>query len=268
MLDKIAICLDAIGVAPRNQERSVVADMAGRIIVVDDEQHIREMVADYLNGQGFAASAASGGAALDLLLIQDRPDLVLLDVNMPEEDGLSIARRLRATGDIPVIMVTAADDVVDRIVGLEVGADDYVTKPFDLRELKARIRAVLRRGVGRVVTAADLQVESKHEPVVVAFGRVMVDRAGRRLLGSDGGEEPVTAMEFDLIEAFLDNPYRVLSRDRLLDLAHRKNDDPFDRSIDIRITRLRKKIEEDPSKPQTIKTVRGAGYIYSPARKT
>lgn len=246
----------------------MVAGMTGRIIVVDDEQHIREMVADYLNGQGFSASAASGGAALDLLLVEGRPDLVLLDVNMPQEDGLSIARRLRATGDIPVIMVTAADDVVDRIVGLEVGADDYVTKPFDLRELKARIRAVLRRGANRMAAVAELATEAAPEPMMVAFGRVTVDRAGRRLLGPDGGEEPVTSMEFDLIEAFLDNPYRVLSRDRLLDLAHRRNDDPFDRSIDIRITRLRKKIEEDPSKPQTIKTVRGAGYIYSPARKT
>lgn len=244
-----------------------MADMASRIIVVDDEEHICEMVADYLNGQGFSARSASGGAALDLLLPDFSPDLVLLDINMPNEDGLSVARRLRAKGDIPVIMVTAADDVVDRVVGLEVGADDYVTKPFDLRELKARIRAVLRRG-GVRVTAAQARPAQAEEPATVPFGRMTVDRAGRRLLRPDGSEEAVTAMEFDLIEAFLDNAYRVLSRDRLLDLAHRKNDDPFDRSVDIRITRLRKKIEEDPSKPQTIKTVRGAGYIYSPARRT
>jgi len=244
----------------------VVADMAGKIIVVDDEQHIREMVADYLNGQGFLAAAASGGAALDVLLAESQPDLILLDINMPEEDGLSVARRLKATGDIPVIMVTAADDVVDRIVGLEVGADDYVTKPFDLRELKARIRAVLRRGASRPASG-EAPSQPSDGPVTVPFGRMIVDRGGRRLLRPDGSEESVTAMEFDLIEAFLDNPYRVLSRDRLLDLAHRKNDDPFDRSIDIRVTRLRKKIEEDPSKPQTIKTVRGAGYIYSPARR-
>jgi DNA-binding response OmpR family regulator len=241
--------------------------MSGKIIVVDDEQHIREMVADYLNGQGFEARAADGGAALDALLAEAPADLVLLDVNMPQEDGLSIARRLRAGGGPAVIMVTAADDVVDRVVGLEVGADDYVTKPFDLRELKARIRAVLRRGAAKEATApaAAAPVE---RPVLVPFGRMLVDRAGRRLIGPDGRDEPVTAMEFDLIEAFLDNAYRVLSRDRLLELAHRKTDDPFDRSIDIRITRLRKKIEEDPSKPQTIKTVRGAGYLYSPARKT
>lgn len=248
----------------------MVADMTDRIIVVDDEAHICEMVADYLNGQGFSARAASGGAALDALLPDFSPDLILLDVNMPHEDGLSVARRLRATGDIPVIMVTAADDIVDRIVGLEVGADDYLTKPFDLRELKARIRAVLRRGAvrpapGGAVNATPAPLAG---PAAVGFGRMTVDRAGRRLFRPDGAEEAVTTMEFDLIEAFLDNPYRVLSRDRLLDLAHRKNDDPFDRSIDIRVTRLRKKIEEDPSKPQTIKTVRGAGYIYSPVRRT
>jgi DNA-binding response OmpR family regulator len=187
---------------------------------------------------------------------------------MPHEDGLSVARRLRAAGNVPVIMVTAADDVVDRIVGLEVGADDYVTKPFDLRELKARIRAVLRRGAAKPAGTANAAPAQPEAPAAVAFGRMTVDRAGRRLFRPDGAEEAVTAMEFDLIETFLDNPYRVLSRDRLLDLAHRKNDDPFDRSIDIRITRLRKKIEEDPSKPQTIKTVRGAGYIYSPVRRT
>lgn len=238
----------------------------GRIIVVDDEEHIREMVADYLNGQGFAAHAASGGRALDALMQEHTVDLVLLDVNMPEEDGLSVARRLRATGNVPVIMVTAADDIVDRIVGLEIGADDYVTKPFDLRELKARIRAVLRRGEVRVAPVVAQSASGNAEPI--AFGKLFVDRDARRLINAEGEEEPVTAMEFDLIEVFLQNAYRVLSRDRLLDLAHRKNDDPFDRSIDIRITRLRKKIEHDPSKPQTIKTVRGAGYIYSPVKKT
>jgi DNA-binding response OmpR family regulator len=242
--------------------------MAGKIIVVDDEEHIREMVAEYLNGQGFSARAASGGAALDEIMPDFQPDLILLDVNMPEEDGLSVARRIRAGEDVAVIMVTAADDVVDRIVGLEVGADDYVTKPFDLRELKARIRAVMRRGAIKTVAASSPAPEQDDGPTTVAFGRMTVDRAGRRLFKPDGIEEAVTAMEFDLIEAFLDNPYRVLSRDRLLDLAHRKNDDPFDRSIDIRVTRLRKKVEEDPAKPQTIKTVRGAGYIYSPTRKT
>lgn len=239
------------------------------IIVVDDEVHLAEMVAEYLTGQGFSTRTASGGKALDALLLEKRADLILLDVNMPEEDGFSIARRLRARGRVPVIMVTAADDVVDKIVGLEVGADDYVTKPFDLRELKARVRAVLRRAAAEALPqpASVAAAGPAYPAELVAFGRMLVDREGRKLIRPDGGEEPVTSMEFDLIEVFLQNPYRVLSRDRLLDLAHRKNDDPFDRSIDIRVTRLRKKIEDDPSKPQTIKTVRGAGYIYSPARK-
>jgi DNA-binding response OmpR family regulator len=240
------------------------------IIVVDDEAHLAEMIAEYLAGQGFSTRTASGGKALDALLLEKRADLILLDVNMPEEDGFSIARRLRARGRVPVIMVTAADDVIDKIVGLEVGADDYVTKPFDLRELKARVRAVLRRGVVDALPQPAIvapSIRPAPDVELVVFGKMLVDREGRKLIRADGSEEPVTSMEFDLIEVFLQNPYRVLSRDRLLDLAHRKNDDPFDRSIDIRVTRLRKKIEDDPSKPQTIKTVRGAGYIYSPARK-
>jgi DNA-binding response OmpR family regulator len=238
--------------------------------VVDDEEHLRDMVAEYLAGQGYRTLAASGGQALDGLLATTRPDLILLDVNMPVEDGFSIARRLRARGRVPIIMLTAADDVIDRVVGLEVGADDYITKPFDLRELKARIRAVLRRTAAATPPRQDAEAAP---PTAgdgddrVAFGKMFVDRERRLLLHADGREEAVTSMEFDLISVFLQNPYRVLSRDRLLDLAHRKNDDPLDRSIDIRITRLRKKIEDDPSKPQTIKTVRGAGYLFSPARK-
>jgi DNA-binding response OmpR family regulator len=243
------------------------------IIVVDDEVDLRDMVADYLTGQGFGARAAAGGRELDQLLAEKAADLILLDVNMPEEDGFSIARRLRAKSSIPVIMVTAADDMIDKIVGLEVGADDYITKPFDLRELKARVRAVLRRGAvvaspaAAPVTGIQAGTDNGVTQPLVPFGRLLVDRDGRRLLRADGSEEPVTSMEFDLIDVFLQNPHRVLSRDRLLDLAHRKNDDPFDRSIDIRVTRLRKKIEEDPAKPQTIKTVRGAGYLYAPAKK-
>jgi DNA-binding response OmpR family regulator len=252
-----------------------VADSAKKaeIIVVDDEEHLRDLVAEYLAGQGFGARAASGGRALDAMLAEKSADLILLDINMPEEDGFSIARRLRARTAIPLIMLTAVDDVIDRVVGLEVGADDYLTKPFDLRELKARIRAVLRRGqpqppAGPAASSmSDAADPATGRAALVPFGKLFVDRDGRRLLTADGQEEPVTAMEFELIEVFLENPYRVLSRERLLDLARRKNDDPFDRSVDIRVTRLRKKIEADPSKPQTIKTVRGAGYLYSPTSK-
>lgn len=239
------------------------------IVVVDDEEHLRDMVADYLNGQGYSTRTASGGKELDLCLEEYNADLILLDVNMPGEDGFSVARRIRAASRTPIIMLTATDDVVDKIVGLEIGADDYVTKPFDLKELKARIRAVLRRAqpAGREATGSPLLNPSPPSGLA-AFGRLFVDSDGRRLLSADGSEEAVTAMEFELIEVFLANPNRVLTRDRLLDLAHRKNDDPFDRSVDIRVTRLRKKIEEDPAKPLVIKTVRGVGYMYSPGKKT
>lgn len=242
-----------------------------QIIVVDDEEHLRDMVAEYLSGQGFVARAASGGKALDTMLAERSADLILLDINMPGEDGLSIARRVRSQTSISVIMVTSADDTIDKIVGLEVGADDYLTKPFDLRELKARIRAVLRRNRGPAAPATASSGPPEADPAntsLARFGRLFADLAGRRLLDDSGAELPVTLMEFDLVQVFLENPYRVLSRDRLLDLANRGNDNPFDRSIDIRVTRLRKKIEEDPSRPQTIKTVRGAGYMYTPAKRS
>ncbi|MDY0873802.1 response regulator [Dongia rigui] len=239
---------------------------AKRVLVVDDEPDLRQMVAEYLARHGFAVASAGGGRELDQHFASGQPDLVLLDVTMPEEDGFSIARRLRAAHPtLPIIMLTALDEVVDRVVGLESGADDYVTKPFDLRELRARIQAVMRRagsasgGNGQAGTAGD---ES------VAFGDVVLDLKGRRLLHPDGREDRLTAMEFDLLQAFARHPNQVLSRDRLLDLAHNREMEPFDRSIDIRITRLRRKIERDPAKPQIIKTERGVGYIFvTPGRR-
>jgi two-component system phosphate regulon response regulator OmpR len=235
-----------------------------RLIVVDDEPGLREMVAEYLGKHGFAVRTAADGKALDACLAEAPADLVLLDIAMPGEDGLSIARRLRATTDLPIIMLTAADDVVDRVVGLEIGADDYIAKPFDLRELRARIGAVLRRvrRAPRPATAAPPATEATGPTERVPFGKVTLDLAGRRLLRGDGAEVKLTAMEFDLLEAFARHPNRVLSRDRLLDLAHNRDWEPFDRSIDIRIARIRRKVEPDPSKPQVIKTVRGAGYMF------
>ncbi|MBI3515776.1 MAG: response regulator, partial [Proteobacteria bacterium] len=222
-----------------------------RIVVVDDEPGLRDMVAEYLTKHGMAVRGAADGAALDRCLAEVPADLVLLDVNMPGEDGFTVARRLRASADVAIIMVTAAGEVVDRVVGLEIGADDYVTKPFDLRELRARVRTVLRRPRGGAAPATDDGAGGR-----VRFGALTLDLAARRLLAPDGSERKLTAMEFDLLQVFAQNPNRVLSRDRLLDLAHHKNDAPFDRSIDIRIARLRRKIEPDPSKPQVIKTVR------------
>ena len=232
-----------------------------RIAVVDDEADLREMVEEYLTGQGFEVVTADGGAALRGILEDAVPDLVLLDIAMPGEDGLSVARYLREHHDVAIIMLTAASDVVDRVVGLEMGADDYVTKPFDPRELLARVKSVLRR-TGR---GAGVETPSPGDQDLVRFGRCILNTESHQLFGPDGEEITITSMEYDLLQAFATHPNRVLSRDQLLNLAHNRDWEPFDRSIDIRVTRLRKKVEADPSKPQTIKTVRGAGYIFVPA---
>ena len=234
-----------------------------RVIVVDDEPDIREVIAAYLGKYGFIVSGAADGQELDAHLASDSPDLLILDVNLPGEDGFAIARRVRACSAVPILMLTAADDTVDRVVGLELGADDYVTKPFDLRELRARIHAVLRR-TGQ--TRDPRQQQSERTAERVRFGDLLLDLDAHRLLRPDGTELEITAMEFDLLAAFARNPNRVLSRDRLLDLAHNRDSEPFDRSIDVRITRIRRKVERDPEKPQLIKTLRGTGYMFVPSK--
>jgi two-component system phosphate regulon response regulator OmpR len=181
----------------------------------------------------------------------------LLDINMPGEDGLSLARELRALGNAGIIMLTANSDDLDKIVGLEVGADDYVTKPWNPRELLARVKAVLRRARGGGAETATLGRE-------VQMGKCRLNLDTRRLYEADGSDVPLTAMEFDLLRTFAEHPRQALSRDRLLDLAHSREMEPFDRSIDTRITRIRRKIEIDPTKPDCIRTVRGAGYVYNP----
>lgn len=223
------------------------------IIVVDDEQGIRDMVAEYLGHHGFAVSTASDADSFRRLHAERPADLAILDITMPGEDGLSLARWLRAHSKIGIVILTAADEVIDRVVGLEIGADDYITKPFDLRELRARIRTILRR-LDETAPANDGEV--------VRFGRTYLNLARRKLYDMAGKEIALTAMEFDLLAAFARHPDKVLSRDQLLDLAHHHHWEPFDRSIDIRIARLRRKIETDPSRPEIIKTVRGAGYIF------
>jgi len=234
-----------------------------RLVIVDDEPELRAMVAEYLGRHGFAVAMAAGGAELDALLAEGMPDLVILDVNMPGENGFAIARRLRAKTDIPLMMLTAADEIIDRVVGLELGADDYLTKPFDLRELRARVDAMLRRAARfRAKSAAGAKA-----PAVVRFGELSLDLEARRLVRPNGEELELTAMEFDLLAAFARNPNRVLSRERLLDLAHNRDTEPFDRSIDVRIARLRHKVERDPSRPLLIKTMRGAGYMFVPSER-
>ncbi len=241
------------------------------IIVCDDEPDIRDMIGEYLERQGYAVSAAEDGTALRALQAAGAADLVILDINMPGEDGLSLTRYLRSQGNIGIIMLTAAGDVIDRIVGLEMGADDYLAKPVDLRELLARIKAVLRRaaagGVAREKAEAGAGGGTGNGGSgnrIVAFGQCRLDLDAGTLSGSDGAELPLTAMEYNLLKVFAAHPGRVLNRDQLLELAHDRNWDPFDRSIDIRISRLRRKIERDPKKPAAIRTVRGLGYIFDP----
>lgn len=234
------------------------------IVVVDDEPGIRETIQEYLELHDFRVTAVGGGEALRETVKDNEVDLVLLDIRMPGEDGLSLARFLRAEKQVGIIMLTAAGEVVDRIVGLEMGADDYLAKPVDLRELLARIKAVLRRSARRAAAGDEMPQDT--DARLARFGRFTLNLDSHKLFDAEGGEIPLTGMEFDLLKAFADNPNRVLSRDQLLNLAHNRDWEPFDRSIDIRIARIRRKIESDPAKPQVIKTVRGAGYIYSTAK--
>jgi DNA-binding response OmpR family regulator len=228
------------------------------VLVVDDEPDIRESVEEYLALHGFDVTTADGGAAARRVLGAKKPvDLVILDLRMPGEDGISIARHLRERGNIAIMMLTASGELVDRIVGYEVGADDYMVKPFDLRELLARVKSLLRRTSAG--TAASVP-----KGKVLRFDRFRLDLEARSLTDAEGDSVALTAMEFDLLKVFAQNPNRVLNRDQLLELAHKGQTDPFDRSIDIRITRLRRRIEVDPAKPQLIKTVRGAGYVFAP----
>ncbi len=234
-----------------------------RIVVVVDEADLRDRIVEYLSVQGFDVVTANGGPAVCGLLNETTPDLVLLDIAMPCEDGLALARDLREHHDVAIIVLTAASDVVERVLGLEMDADDYLTKPFDPRELLARIKSVLRR-TGR---ASQLKKPAPGKQELVRFGPCVLNTASHQLFGPEGEEITITSMEYDLLQAFATHPNRVLSRDQLLNLAHNRDWEPFDRSIDIRVTRLRKKVELDPSKPQTIKTVRGAGYVFVPARE-
>jgi DNA-binding response OmpR family regulator len=241
----------------------------GHILVVDDEAEVRELLEEYLQKQGFQISTAESVPAARTVLggLQEAPpvELVILDLRMPGEDGLVLARELRSRGDIAIIMLTASGETIDRVVGLEIGADDYMAKPFDPRELLARIRSVLRRTRPAAQASAPDPDPVPPPEKGVRFGCCLLDLASRQLFAPDGTEVPITAMQFDLMEAFLNHPNRVLSRDQLLELAHKRGDEPFDRSIDIRIARLRRKIEENLERPQTIKTVHGVGYIYVPS---
>lgn len=229
------------------------------ICVCDDESDVREMLQEYLSKRGFDVVSASDSEKLREIMTTTEVDLILLDINMPGEDGLTTLRTLRSETLVPVVMLTAAGEVIDKIVGLEMGADDYLGKPVDLRELEARIKAVLRRK-----KTPELETLSKPVAGTMPFGAFTLDLAAAKLTDSEGQEVPLTAMEFSLLSLFARNRGRVLNRDQILEQAHDRSWDPFDRSIDIRISRLRRKIEPNPQKPQVIKTVRGIGYLYDP----
>ncbi len=228
------------------------------ILVCDDEPQLREMVCEYLEERGFQTEGAAHAGEMHALLEKRTFDLIILDVTMPGEDGLSALRTIRTQFDLPVLMLTAAAEVIDRIIGLEMGADDYLGKPVDLRELEARVKAALRRAPGIVKAQATQRSITGRMP----FGPCLLDIDGARLFDPDGQEIAITAMEFSLLKVFAQNCGRVLSRDQLLDQAHDRSWEPFDRSIDLRISRLRRKIEPHASKPDVIRTVRGVGYIF------
>jgi two-component system phosphate regulon response regulator OmpR len=230
---------------------------AGCVLVVDDDRSIREMLSEYLASHGLQVAVAEDGNAMRRQIEASTPDLVLLDLRLPGEDGLSLARYLRERYDIGIIMITGAGEVVDRIVGLEVGADDYVTKPFDPRELLARVKSVMRRMQASQGARPDGPAASR-----IPFGHCRLDLGSHQLFDRDGVEIPITTMEFDLLKVFAENPGKALSRDRILTLTRNREWDPYDRSVDIRIARLRRKIETDPDNPQVIRTVRGVGYRF------
>jgi len=236
----------------------IIPAMVRRVLIVDDDAEIRETTGEYLSGHGFEVALAADGVQLRAAFDAAVPDVVLLDLNLPGEDGLSLTRWLREHHDVGIIMITGAGEVVDRVVGLELGADDYLAKPFDPRELRARLKSVLRRTRDRAQQAP----AGGEAPKRVRVGRCMLDLATRQLVDEQGAELPITGMEFDLLRVFIENANRVLTRDQLLTLTRNREWEPFDRSIDIRIARLRRKIEADPAKPETIKTVRGAGYMF------
>jgi len=229
--------------------------MRQRLLIVDDEAPLREMLAEYLSAHGFDVRAVSDGHTMRAELDRCGPDLVILDVNLVGESGYDLAREIAGRGSAGILMLTAVGDLPHRLEGLAAGADDYMAKPFEPRELLARVRSVLRR-LG----------EDEPEPENrIGLGRCTLDLGGRRIVDADGADVPLTAMEFELISVFIRHPRQVLSRDRLCQLAHHRDLEPGDRSIDIRITRLRKKIEVDPEEPAILLTVRGEGYLYQPA---
>jgi two-component system OmpR family response regulator len=231
---------------------------AATILIVDDDRDIRTLLQDYLETNGYRTLGAGEGSAMWKLLDDSKPELIVLDLNLPGEDGLSLCRKLRAHSNVPVIMLTARSEPLDRILGLEMGADDYLPKPFEPRELLARIRSVLRRSNATPANGIDKASQ-------IRFSGWTLDLTARHLLNPQGTVIMLSGDEFRLLKVFLEHPNRVLNRDQLLNLTQGRDADPFDRSIDIQISRLRQKLGEDARLPQIIKTVRNGGYVLAGA---
>ena len=225
-------------------------EMAARILMIDDDDRLAGMVSDYLGGAGLRVTVAGTGAKGESLLKRESFDAVILDLMLPDADGLDLCRRLRGESDVPILMLTARGEPMDRVVGLELGADDYLAKPFEPRELQARLRAILRRKG----TAAKAEV--------LRFGRLEIDK-GSRVVRLDGEERAITSYQFALLLALAERAGRVLSRDALMDLLKGEKLEAFDRSVDVHISRIRAAIEDDPKKPRRILTLRGTGYVFA-----
>ena len=228
------------------------------VLAVDDDPSVRQMIADYLGDNDIRVTALSNGRDIHAVMERETIDLVILDLRLPNEDGMEIARKLREESDLPIIMLTGRKDEADRVMGLELGADDYLTKPFSPRELLARIRALLRRSRARETVADGLAKIRAYR-----FSGWELNVRLRRLRAPDGEVVPLTNSEFNLLAAFLAAPQRVLSRDQLLNLSRLHNDEVYDRSIDVQVGRLRKKLERDTAQPQLIRTERGVGYVFT-----
>ena len=238
---------------------------APTLLVVDDEPELRGLLAEYFGRHGFTVRAAEDAARAREMIAAARPDLAVLDINMPGENGLSLARWLReAHPQVSIVMLTTAGEAVDRIVGLELGADDYVSKPYELRELLARVRAVLRRAQPVAAAPAAMAMPAAAGHRQARFGDRTLDLDQRKLFAADGAEIEITAAEYDLLALFARHPNRPLNRDQIMEQAHNRGWDVFDRSIDLRVMRLRRKIERNPDKPEVLKTVRNVGYVYIP----
>ncbi|MBS3916315.1 MAG: response regulator [Sulfuritalea sp.] len=232
--------------------------MDKRILIVDDDPELRELLRGYLGGNGFEVDVAADGAAMRQRIAAAVPDLVILDLMLPGEDGLALCRELRAdpaTAALPILMLTARGEDTDRIVGLEMGADDYLPKPFNPRELLARIRSILRRAGENAAREAPART--------LTFAGWTLDLSARHLVGADGVVVPISSGEFKLLRAFAENPFRVLSRDQLMDVLAGRESGPFDRSVDVMVHRLRRRLNDDAREPQLIKTVRSEGYILA-----